>query len=101
MKPKNLSQLKKYLTVGMALELTDTNNKNHAKLGMIRIIAVKQSNAFMFEDRSWLGMGSTGEKATDFTFRDNGFTLFYDKDTPYEGYLTYEYRPHITNSIQI
>jgi hypothetical protein len=40
MKPTNFSQLKKYLAVGMALELTDASDKNHIKLHTIRIIAV-------------------------------------------------------------
>lgn len=91
MKPTNFNQLKNYLQIGMKLKLIATNLKNHKYLNSERKIIKKQTNAIKFEGGSWFGFGSTGEKASDFTFNSNGFTYTFDKGTNFEGYLTYQY----------
>jgi len=48
---------------------------NHKNLNIPRRIIKKQTNAIKFEGGSWLGLGSTGEKASDFSFDDNTFTV--------------------------
>lgn len=91
MKPTNFNQLKNYLQVGMKLKLIASSMKDHKYMGMERPIIKKQTNAIKFEGGSWFGLGSTGEKASDFTFQENGFTFTWDKGTGFEGFLQYEY----------
>jgi hypothetical protein len=94
MKPTNFNQLKNYLQVGMKLKLVDTSMKNHKYLGVERAIIKKQTNSIKFEGGSWMGLGSMGEKASDFTFQENGFT--YTETWELDGvkkieFLKYEY----------
>lgn len=91
MKPKNFNQLKNFLQVGQKIKLVGASDKNHRYLNTERIIIHKQTNAVKLEGGSWLGLGSTGEKANEFTFQENGFTYEWDKGTGYAGFLKYEY----------
>jgi len=74
----NYAELKRKLTVGTKLTLVDTNLTGHKYLNVTRKIIKQQTNAVKLEGGSWLGLGSTGEKASDFSFQDNGFT--FEKD---------------------
>lgn len=91
MKPTNFNQLKNYLQEGMRLKLVDSSMKEHKFLGQERAIIKKQTNAIKFEGGSWFGLGSTGEKASDFSFENNGFTYTWDKGEAFSGFLKYEY----------
>ena len=75
MKLSSFAQLKRELKPGIELKLVDCNIPGHKMLGVARKIIVQQSNAIKFSDDSWLGLGSTGETAKDYTFQENGFTL--------------------------
>lgn len=72
--PTNFNQLKSYLQEGMTLTLIYSSLPDHKALNIPRKIEKKQTNAIKFEGGSWLGLGSTGEKAKDYTFKDNTFT---------------------------
>lgn len=87
MKITNFAQLKRELQEGMKLKLIASSNPNHKYLGKTRAIIKKQTNAIQFEGGSWFGLGSTGEKASNFLFFDGGFTFKED-----DGYnLTYKF----------
>lgn len=86
MYPTNFNQLKNYLQEGMSLALIESSKPDHPHLNKTRKIIKKQTNAIKFEGGSWLGLGSTGEKAKDYTFNNDTFT--------YDGgfiQLTYKY----------
>ena len=78
----NFKQLKDKLKVGDSLTLTYAVFKNDkvsdkilARINKPRLIIKKQTNAIKLEDGSWLGLGSTGEKASNFLFfGNNNFT---------------------------
>lgn len=72
---KTFAELKRELYEGRRLKLVWTADSNHKKLGLIRAIAKKQTNAIKFEDGSWLGLGSTGETAKNYLFHEDGFTF--------------------------
>lgn len=75
MRPQNLAQLKRYLQVGMSLTLVDFNNgESHPGLNIPRKIKQALSNQIQFDNGSWLGLGATGERASDYTFTSEGFT---------------------------
>lgn len=73
----NFSQLKKYLASPNAcIELLYHSFGVHKWLNVKRKVIKVQSNAVKLEGGSWLGLGSTGEKASDFKFNlDNTFDL--------------------------
>ena len=71
----NYAELKRKLTVGTKLTLLESNIPNHKYLNTTRKIVKQQTNGIRLEGGSWLGLGSTGEKAEDFSFQNNGFTL--------------------------
>ena len=79
MYPTNLSQLKKFLTVGRVITLT--NRPQHKANGQPRKIDIAQSNAIRFEGGSWLYY----TKASDYTFTPEGF------DVTEEGFDTLKY----------
>jgi len=88
----SFAQLKRELKPGVSLKLIDTNLDNHKSLGIVRKIILQQTNAVKFEGGSWLGLGSTGEKSSEFAFQENGFT--YDNRAKYPDYgvmLKYEF----------
>lgn len=72
---KTFAELKRELYEGRELKLIWAADSNHKKLGLTRAIKKQQTNAVMFEDGSWLGLGNTGETAKNFTYQDNGFTV--------------------------
>jgi len=87
----SFAQLKRELKPGVSLKLVDTNINKHKSLGIVRKIVIQRTNAVKLGD-SWLGLGSTGEKASEFTFQENGFT--YDSRASHPDYgvmLKYEF----------
>ena len=78
----NFAQLKNTLEVGNTIILLSADfggykvsEKIMARINKMRLIMRKQTNAIKLDDGSWLGLGSTGEKAKDFIFYgDNRFT---------------------------
>lgn len=83
----NFKQLKDKLTVGMTITLTyarfsheNLGEKIKARLNQPREIIKKQTNAIQFSDGSYLGLGSTGEKAKDFLFFGNNTFSYRDDD---------------------
>lgn len=84
---KSFAQLKRELKVGTKIMLIDTHLHNHKGLHIEREVVKQQTNAVKFNDGSWLGLGSTGEIASMFSFDGDKFTLSWC-DEP--GYLTYK-----------
>ncbi len=84
---KTFAELKRELHEGRKLKLVWTADSNHKKLGLTRAVKTKQTNAIMFEDGSWLGLGSTGETAKNYLFHEDGFTFLQ------ENYRTSELEP--------
>ena len=87
----SFAQLKRELKPGVKIVLVATSIPNHKKIGIIRAVAIQQTNAIKLEDGSWLGLGSTGEKAADYTFQTNGFTYDDSHRTKYPTILKYEF----------
>ena len=71
----------------MKLKVIDSHDKNNKLLNTIRKIEKKQTNAIKFDTGSWLGLGSTGETAKDFTFKNDTFTYHFFENE----YLTYQF----------
>lgn len=67
---KTLSELKK-LQVGQVLKLIDSFHKPHKFLNQERKIAKMQTNALMFENKSWLYF----PKAPQFKGTEKGFII--------------------------
>lgn len=79
MKINNLSELKKFLTVGKKLRIEYANPDLYARKnlnGLTRAIIKKQSNAIQFENESWLYW----EKASRYSFFEGGFSVFWDDE---------------------
>lgn len=72
---KSFAALKRTLTPGTRLVLVETNLAGHRALNVVRTVVKQQTNAVKFSDGSWLYLGATGEKAGDFSFQEDGFTL--------------------------
>ena len=72
---KTFAELKRELCEGRKLKLVWAADSGHKKLGLTRAIKTRQTNAIMFEDNSWLGLGSTGETAKNYIYHENGFTF--------------------------
>lgn len=84
---QSFAQLKRELKVGTKVTLIDTNMLNHKALGVEREVIKQQTNAVKFSGGSWLGLGSTGEVASDFTFSGDTFTY----TMPDGDHLTYKF----------
>lgn len=79
MKIENLSQLKKYLTVGVKLRIEYAQPDQFARKttnGMVRAIKKVQSNAIQFENGSWLYW----EKSSRYKFFEGGFSVYWDDE---------------------
>lgn len=81
---ENFNQLKKELQEGRyvilkSVEKEEPGPKMVERIGRYRQIIKKQTNAIKFIDGSWLGLGSTGEKAKDFQFYNNDCFSYEDE----------------------
>jgi len=74
---ESYAELKRKLIIGAKLKLTFADNPGHKYLNSTRAIEKVQTNGVKFEGGSWLGLGMYGEKASDYTFQVNGFTVNY------------------------
>jgi hypothetical protein len=88
---KTFAELKRALTVGTKIKLVDSSLPNNKRLGVVRAVIKQQTNAVKLEGGSWLGLGSTGEKASDFSFFEGGFLHSWDKGTGFQGFNRYQF----------
>ena len=89
MKLQSFAELKRVLIEGTVIRLIDSSINNHKGFNKDRAVVKAQTNAVKLSDGSWLGLGSTGEKAGDFSFFDGGFKHEWDKGTGFQGFNTY------------
>lgn len=66
---------------------------NHKYLNVVREIVKVQTNGIQLEGGSWLGLGMYGEKSSDFTYQENGFTVYNNNEYSLgkKDYLRYEF----------
>lgn len=86
---QTFAELKRTLSEGTVLRLIDSSIKDHKGLNKDRAVSKVQTNAIKLDDGSWLGLGSTGERACDFSYFENGFKHEWDKGTGFQGYNVY------------
>ena len=89
MKIQSFAQLKRELKIGTVIRLVDSSIQDHKGLNVDRAVIKKQTNAIKLDNGSWLGLGSTGEKASDFSYFDGGFLHEWDKGTGFQGFNKY------------
>ena len=76
MKIENLSQLKRYLTVGVKLRIEYAKPDQFARGITNGTIKKVQSNAIQFENDSWLYW----EKSSRYEFFEGGFSVYWDDE---------------------